>query len=523
MNHIFKRISTVCLTILFMTNCIHAGEIHDTVAAGDLDKVRSLLESDPSLLESKNDEGLTPLICACRARQVKIANFLLTKGANVNVTTNFYRFTPLHYACFSDPSQDSVVTLTQHLIEQGSDVNVQGYNGMTPLHRAAQLNNLKIVKLLLEHGANPNIYDTYDGPVGPGYISGSVLDVAINYGRGEEVAKFLVENGVTINRRDHFGNTELHLAALNGYTSLANCLIAHGAEIDAVNNYHHTPLYYAANHSYRNTVDALIAAGANKNTIVEMNYGKAPQLIEKMKDGEAYLWYRHGYVIKTDRHLLIQNPSDIDDSPGAFLANGHLNPNELAGQKTTVLLTYIGYQASYFEPRVLELTRRMPGINLIFSIKPSTGWKNKDVPNYHLAVPDKRFSVDGIHVLPIRAMGGGMGYLVEVDGLKIFYSGYHTSLQDSSEREKFRQTIDALKSVGPIDITILNIKKHGDIAYGTDLYLIDQLSPRAIYLTAANLNEEYPQCVEALRSRDIPIHYPEGGRAKGQRFHYQRD
>ena len=38
-----------------------AHEIHDAARAGDLAKVSSLLEADPSLLEIKNENGKTPL------------------------------------------------------------------------------------------------------------------------------------------------------------------------------------------------------------------------------------------------------------------------------------------------------------------------------------------------------------------------------------------------------------------------------------------------------------------------------
>ena len=48
---------------------LRAGEIHDAAAAGDLNKVRALLEADPTLLESKDERlsyrGNTPLISAC--------------------------------------------------------------------------------------------------------------------------------------------------------------------------------------------------------------------------------------------------------------------------------------------------------------------------------------------------------------------------------------------------------------------------------------------------------------------------
>jgi hypothetical protein len=35
--------------------------------------------------------------------------------------------------------------------------------------------------------------------------------------------------------------------------------------------------------------------------------------------------------------------------------------------------------------------------------------------------------------------------------------------------------------------------------------------------------EEYPKCVGVLKLRNIPVSYPESGRAMGERFHYVKD
>jgi hypothetical protein len=87
---------------------------------------------------------------------------------------------------------------------------------------------------------------------------------------------------------------------------------------------------------------------------------------------------------------------------------------------------------------------------------------------------------------------------------------------------KYRKEIDFLKPFGPIDIAVLPIKgRHISIAYEPYLYLIDQLSPKAIYLIGDDLaTEEHRKCLEVLRARNVPVEYPDGGIALGQRFHY---
>jgi ankyrin repeat protein len=499
-----------------------AAEIHTAAAIGDLNKVRALLEADPTLLESKVGElGFTPLHSACLAKQTAVANYLIDKGANVNAR-DYFQMTPLHRASYV-PSQD--LALIQRLIDKGADVNAQGVNGNTPLHWAAHSGDLKVARLLIDHGADMNV--EYSGALESSSISGTVLQVAINYGPNEEMAKFLVENGAKLNRKDSSGNTELHLAALKGYADLVRLLVKHGAEVNAMNEFHRTALYYAAIEGYRRAADALIAAGADKSAIVETNYGKAPQLTATLKEGEAYLWKIGylGYAVKTKGHLILFNLRSIDESLEAGLANGHLNPSELAGQKITALITEPEWRQHGTED--FELAKRMPGVDLVVSHKlTASGANNPDIPSYRLAVPNETFSVSGIQVHTIPALAGGMGYLVEADGVKVFHAGLHVSDDNASNVAKFRKEIDFLKPFGPIDVAILSVHSHSNdigIAYEPFLYLLDQLSPKAVYLLGANIPEEYTKCAEVLRARNIPVAYPEGGITMGERFHYLRD
>ena len=90
---------------------------------------------------------------------------------------------------------------------------------------------------------------------------------------------------------------------------------------------------------------------------------------------------------------------------------------------------------------------------------------------------------------------------------------------------EFCKEIDFLKPFGPVDIAILPVSgRHITVNYEPYLYLIDQLRPKAIYLIGEDLvTEEHLKCIEVLKSRNVPVFYPEGGIAVGQRFHYLHD
>jgi hypothetical protein len=88
------------------------------------------------------------------------------------------------------------------------------------------------------------------------------------------------------------------------------------------------------------------------------------------------------------------------------------------------------------------------------------------------------------------------------------------------ESKRYRKEIDFLKPFRPIDIAILNVNGHYEVAYEPYFYLLDQLSPKAIYLMGGEGSpSEYPKCADVLRTCNIPVKHPET-RIAGDRFHY---
>lgn len=501
----------------------HAGEIHDAAVAGDLTTVKTLLAADPSLLESRDRDGNTPLISACFAPpsfnpHVAVANYLIDQGANIKAT-NQWDGTPL-YCALKSPD------LVQRLIADGADVNARAFgpDGLTPLQQAAAIGALETAKLLIDHGADLNARSA----------DGTILHNVIKRGgdASRDMAKLLLAQGAKL-QAFSFGNTELHLAALSGSADLTRLLIEHGAPVNAANEHGHTALFFAARHGHRRVADLLLASGANREDIDESNYGRAPQLAAPLAAGEAHLWYLGGlspgtgYAVKTKEHLLIFDPFLIDDSAEAGVANGHLNPQELAEQKLTLFLT----RSLRFRASVSDLAKRFPNADFVLGFAPSTA-DGVTIPVHRAARPHESFAVGEIQVHTVAATGRhyiegvqGVGYLAEVDGLKIFHAGLHAASGDAGEQAAYRREVDYLKDFGPIDIAILPIRgRHISIDYEPYLFLIDQLAPKAIYLIGDDLaTAEHKQCLAVLRARDVPVFYPEGGIAVGERFHYVRD
>lgn len=277
--------------------------------------------------------GLTPLLYACRQGYVESVDALLTAGAPVNQVSAGDQTSPLLMAVINghfdlamhlldkgaDPNlaadngaaplyaalnvewapkslypqprahlqqKTTYLELLARLLEKGADPNARlnkkvwysGYSfdlsgvdeiGATPFWRAAYASDVAAMRLLVAHGADPNIptmkpagrarFGDQDRevqdvsglpPVPVGGPSVTPLHAAAGVGYGEGFAanshrfaptgmlaavRYLVEElGADVNAADHEGNTALHHAAARGDNEMILYLVSKGANVKAV-------------------------------------------------------------------------------------------------------------------------------------------------------------------------------------------------------------------------------------------------------------------------------------------------
>jgi cyclase len=145
-----------CLAVFLST--LSAQEILEAVKSGDLGKVKTLVEKNPGIVKERGQGGALILFAALRFRQREIADYLISKGADVNVRDNFGN-TPLHVACGTGLSLDFV----KLLVEKGADVNaVADYSGR-PLDTALEDGDTSVSEYLTSQGARstPLQFDTH--------------------------------------------------------------------------------------------------------------------------------------------------------------------------------------------------------------------------------------------------------------------------------------------------------------------------------------------------------------------------
>jgi len=129
----------------------------DAVKKRDGDKAIQLIADHPTIIDTKNGDGDTGLIISIRATDADWTGFLLTKGADPNLAGG-NGDTPLITAAkagFDDAAG--------WLIGLGANVDATNKAGETALIIAVQQRDARLVKLLLEHGANPDRSDAVAG------------------------------------------------------------------------------------------------------------------------------------------------------------------------------------------------------------------------------------------------------------------------------------------------------------------------------------------------------------------------
>ena len=128
----------------------------------------------------------------------------------------------------------------------------------TPLLAAAGTCQVKILRLLLERGADPNLSSLPD-KAGP-----TALYLARRMRNFYEAVDLLLLHGADINSQGPLG-TPLHLASRFGDVDRIKYLLGKGATIDACNEWRQTPLHSAVSEGRVAILTYLLHAGAKPN------------------------------------------------------------------------------------------------------------------------------------------------------------------------------------------------------------------------------------------------------------------
>lgn len=131
-------------------------DIVEAAVLGRVDRVRALVDADPSRVDAVAGDGFPVLGLACYLRRPAVARLLLDRGADPDLpAANVARVAPLHAAVAADQPE-----IAEWLLDAGADVNKRQQVDYTPLMGAAANARLALLDLLLARGADPALQTT---------------------------------------------------------------------------------------------------------------------------------------------------------------------------------------------------------------------------------------------------------------------------------------------------------------------------------------------------------------------------
>lgn len=260
--------------------CLHlAAARQDSTAVADY-----LLTTEAAhLVNAVNLMGRSPLHIAVLHKHGKLVEGMIALGANVNVPDNQGN-TPLHEA-----AEANDISMARRLIEAGADVaKAEGFRRTTPLILSIRAGGRELSELLLSHGADPSGAD--DGGQTPlmaaankpndeivGLLLGAGADARpkdslgrnvlqhCGPGLSEETMGKLIDAGADVNNRDAWQRTPVISAIMEHNTALVHALLQKGADPNAKDDQGYSPLQVALTYRKLELIDILLAKGADAN------------------------------------------------------------------------------------------------------------------------------------------------------------------------------------------------------------------------------------------------------------------
>ncbi len=413
-----------------VTNKYGSSPLSEAVKLGDVRLVEQLLEAGADV-ESRNGDGQTALMLATKVGSIEIAKLLIERGADVNAKEAWRDQTALIWAV-----DGNFPELTQLLIDNGADVNVRASanewdsqitsepraqyrpvggltvlvyaarsgctrcvrsllaagadidkptpEGMTPLMIAIDNTSYDTARVLLDAGANPQVWDWYGRTAL--YVA---TDMSSFRGRqphptassetsATDLVRLLLEAGVNPNAQLNMhrpsrggnngrfadellntGTTPLLRAAIGADIDAARLLLEHGALVDLPSVHGMTPLMAAAGHTSGGfgqnqrlsaeeaqaraieLIDLFLAAGADIDAKITddssrtASVGRQPNAVTERKGQTAlYGAVKNGWMNVVE-HLLAKGADpNVSDALGRTPVDAALG--RIAGRNTVV-------------------------------------------------------------------------------------------------------------------------------------------------------------------------------------------
>ncbi len=275
-------------------------DINTAAGIGDLERVRALLDEDPSLANRVSDYVTyyigsgSPLKNAAARGHIEIVKLLLERGADPNLPEE--GIAPRGHALYS-AVYNGHFEIARLLLERGAFPSPPVESSADALSIAIMNHNEPMIDLLAAHGSSRGVHIlAYYGDVKTGAAvfaanaaladnleafanaaeegQESFLRLMLRYqpdlptrlsvcAKTRELNEFLFERGMNPSGPDWLGVTPLHRLARKGDVDMARVFIDHGADLDARDDdMRSTPLGWAAKSGKTEMAALLLERGA---------------------------------------------------------------------------------------------------------------------------------------------------------------------------------------------------------------------------------------------------------------------
>lgn len=197
-------------------------------------------------------KGESAILLAAKANNIQLIELLLRYGADVNVLDG--QVSPLHYYV---RDKSDCIEMIELLLQYNADINfkVDQQYGSSPLHCAAESGNIALVKFLLKKGADSQLVDEYGSSI-------------LHYAKNTEIAKLLVQNGADVHILNDDGESPLHWKASANKTAMIEFFLQQGVSANVQDKFGNPPLYSAVLWSdTKEAVQLLVQNGADVNIL----------------------------------------------------------------------------------------------------------------------------------------------------------------------------------------------------------------------------------------------------------------
>ena len=295
--------------------------VHHAIIVGNAKMLELLVSADPEALSHTNVMATEPpLITACKLQKAALVKVLLNRKADPNVcnkdsmtplavasclenletmellikhSANMMLSFPPHGTPLHIVAIEGKVNATRKLLNMGINPNVVDSEGTTPLRRAVENQRAEVASLLLKHGADIHVE-----------CPGDELPLLHKAAKRNDIKmlKLLIDNGADPYETGIKGGTALFTAAANNSIAAIDLLFTYPGLIDIPNKSKITPLMAA---------------------IFQRKYNSALQLLKHKPnvsicnlDGMTALYICVDFRAPADVVRAILNCNSTIDSPG---------------------------------------------------------------------------------------------------------------------------------------------------------------------------------------------------------------